>query len=501
MQASTRRAAPAALMIAAALALSAQEEGVPLRTELDLNLVYTYRSAEELVEAGAYKSGIDLQRDYFAVPPLARGSIELGGPQGLALGLEAEARREFNTNYKDGFFQETNFPLLGRDRNPVSVEKAAVTRGALYWRSPSIDLALGRDKVDYGKELEGSLYPSARLPFLDAFRARGRLGPFALDWMVATMDAIKDYDDYDVDPNWVQGGSPGDNGLGYGFDEDDGSGTTSGDPTTILETLHRLSWDFGKFRVGLAENCIVARRNNRILITDILPLVSWHQASVMPNNMALYWDIAWDPMPGLSFAAEGGYDDINGNIVGVGDSAVPTIDAYVLGGRYRSDGGRGSVDAYFEAGYTHYLWGNFSAYRQGSITDVDPLARAIYRFRLNAGGALLPLTSPYGPGALWLRLEGGCRPWAAGPRIGAELLLLGKNEEADLIATPYDLSAKDAGYLFFGSLTLPLSWEIGSFDLSLAPAALLRNDRWWVESTIALSYRHRGERAVRGVDR
>jgi hypothetical protein len=497
MQASTRRAALAALMTAAALALSAQE-GVPLRTELDLNLVYTYRSADELVEAGAYKSGIDLQRDYFAVPPLARGSIELGGSQGLALGLEAEARREFNTNYREGYFQETNFPLLGRDRNPVAVEKAAVTRGALYWRSPSIDLALGRDKVDYGKELEGSLYPSARLPFLDAFRARGRLGPFALDWMVATMDAIKSCKSMnDVDPNWTV--DPGDaDGIldtpAYGFEMDE-------QPTIILETLHRLSWDFGKFRVGLAENCIVARRNNRILITDILPLVSWHQASVMPNNMALYWDIAWDPMPGLSFAAEGGYDDINGNIVGVGDSAVPTIDAYVLGGRYRSDEGRGNVDAYFEAGYTHYLWGNFSAYRQGSITDVDPLARAIYRFRLNAGGALLPLTSPYGPGALWLRLEGGCRPWAAGPRIGAELLLLGKNEEADLIATPYDLSAKDAGYLFFGSLTLPLSWEIGSFDLSFAPAALLRNDRWWVESTIALSYRHRGERAVRGVDR
>jgi hypothetical protein len=483
MHALARHAALTAILATASFSLFAQDEGIPLKTALDLNALYIYRSANELVETGTIKNGIDLERNFFAVPPLARGSVDLGGPQGLAMGIEAEARREF-----DGYFPDSNIPVSNSSRNPIAVEKAIFTRAVLYWRSPSIDLSIGRGKVDYGKELEGSIYPSARLPFLDAFRSQGRLGPFTLDWMVATIDSVEAYDNNDVEPNdGVTDGS-----SSYGFD-------TGTNPTTILDAFHHLTWNFGTFRVGLGENCIVARRNNRILISDVFPLLSWHQASVMPNNMTFYWDFAWDPAPGLSFAVEGGYDDINANIFGIGDSSVPTIDAYVLGGRYRSDEGQGDLDAYFEAGYTHYLWGNFSAYQQSSITDVDPLARAIYRFRMNSGGALLPLTSPYGPGALWLRLEGGCRPWAeAGPRIGAELLLLSKNEEANLIDTPYDQSVKDGHRFFFGSLTLPVSWTRGAFELSIAPAALVRDGTWWMESTFALAYRYRNETFIKG---
>lgn len=496
MHAGPRRHLVFCAIVALALPLFAQQEGIPVKTEIDVTLWYRYRSADVLVEPYQYKNGIDLQRNYFDVPPLARASVAIGGEEGLGVGIEAEARREFTTDYRDGYFQETNFPVLGRDRNPIAIEKAAITRGALYWRSASLDLSVGRDKVDYGKELEGTFYPSARLPYFDAFRARGRLGPFGLDWMVATLDAIEDYDENDVDPNWYYVSASDPYGVldpaAYGFDEDDC-------PTTIFEVLHRLSWDFGTFRVGVAENCLLARRNNRVTVTDFLPLVSWHQASVMPNNVTLLFDLAWEPLPGLLVAAQGGFDDINANIFGVGDSEVPTIDAYIIGGRYetRTVSG-GAIDAYCEAGYTHYLWGNFSAYKQGSITDVDPLARAIYRFRLNAGGALLPLTSPYGPGALWFRLEGGWRPGAAGPRFGAELLLLGKNSEANLVDTLYDQSAKDGDMFFFGSLTLPVSWRLGAFELSVAPAGLVRNTRWWMEATFAATYRFRNETSVGG---
>jgi len=322
--------------------------------------------------------------------------------------------------------------------------------------------------------------------------------------MVATMDAITDYDGNDVDPNWTHSTA-----VGYASDPD-GDGAYSlinpaygfemdGEPTTIFEVLHRLSWDFGALRVGVAENCLLARRNNRVTVTDFLPLVSWHQASVMPNNVTFLFDAAWEPLPGLTLAAQGGFDDINANLFGVGDSDVPTIGACVLGGRYEAGtASGGAVDAYLEAGYTHYLWGNFSAYRQGDITDVDPLARAIYRFRLNAGGALLPLTSPYGPGALWLRLEGGTRLGASGPRVGAELLLLGKNREANLVDTLYDQSAKDGSTLFFGSLTVPVSWRVGAFELSAAPAALVRSHTWWMEATFAAAYRFRHEGRLGG---
>ena len=53
-------------------------------------------------------------------------------------------------------------------------------------------------------------------------------------------------------------------------------------------------------------------------------------------------------------------------------------------------------------GYTHYLWGNFAL---APGTNVDSTARAIDRFYLDGGNALLPLTSPYGPGATWFELS------------------------------------------------------------------------------------------------
>jgi hypothetical protein len=485
-----------ALVAAFAPSLAAQDEGIPLRAELDVTLLYRYRSADELVEPYADKSGIDLQRNYFDLPPLARASVDIGGNQGLAAGFELEARREFIGTDGKGYLQSNNFDIVGSGRDPIAIEKQAITRGVLYWRSPSLDLSIGRDKLDYGKELEGTFYPSARLPYLDAFRARGRLGPFGLDWMIATMDGIESFDDNDVDPNeYYKNGTYGTySGTGteyYGFEYDDV-------PTTIVECLHRVSWNFGSARLGLAENCLLARRNNRFTVTDFLPLVSWHQTSVMPNNVTLLADFAWEPLEGLTLAAQGGFDDFNANSVGIGDSGVPTIGAALVGGRYEAERARGALDAYLEAGYTHYLWGNFSAYRQGELTDVDPLARAIYRFRLNAGGALLPLTSPYGPGALWLRLEGGWRFGGSGPRIGGELLLLGKNTEANLITTLYDKSASSGHTLFFGSLTMPVSWRLGAFELSAAPAALVRNGTWWMESTFAATYRYRGERSLGG---
>jgi len=479
------------------------EEGPSLRTELDFSFLYRYRSSDELVEPYAYKSGIDLARNYFDLPPFLRASFDAGGAEGLAIGFEAEARREFSEDYKDGYFQETNLAVLGRSGNPLAFEKAAITRGALYWRSPGLELALGRDKADYGSELEGSLYPSTRLPYFDAFRARGRIGRFGIDWMVASMDAIESWDGIDVNPNWTENAvAPGIvddpdsvyNVLedpAYGFDMDE-------EPSAIFEVLHRWSWDFGTFRLGFAENCVLVRRNNRFTLTDFLPVISWHQTSVMPNNVTLLVDLAWEPAPGLLVAAQGGFDDINGSLVGVGDSEVPTIGALVAGARYESASASGALEAYLEAGYTHYLWGNFSAHTQGSIDDIAPLARAVYRFRLNSGGALLPLTSPYGPGALWARLEGGWRFASSSCRVGAELLLLGKNAEANLISTPYDTSAKDGDILFFGSLAVPLSWVAGPFELSLAPAALVRDRTWWMEASLGATYRYRSERALRG---
>lgn len=492
------RAALALAFVVAAIGVSAQDDGVSLRAGLDLALQYKYRSSEVLAEQGEYKDGIDFQRDYLSSPPLASGFLDIGGPTGLSAGFGAEARRQWD-DY-DSCFSDTNLPDLGRSRNPVALEKGLITRAALYWKSPAIDVALGRDKVDYGKELEGTIYPSSRLPFFDAFRTQGMLGPFTLDWMIAGLESAEAFDDKDVDPNWTTSSDSGNrlNGPYYTL-QDKAYGFEDGvNPTTILECFHRFSWNFGAFRVGAAENCIIARRDNHITVQDLLPLLSYHQAGEIPNNNTLYLDASWDVTPEILVSGELGFDDINANVFGVGDSDVPTIPAYVVGGRYTPEPGSGGhFDAYAEAGYTHYLWGNFSADGQRSVTDVDPLARAIYRLRLNGGAVLLPLTSPYGPGARWVRIEGGYRFSETGPRFGAELLVMGKNSEANLVSTPYDTSAKDAPEVFFGSLTFPLSWQFGPLGLSVAPAALVRNQAWWMEATFALSYRYRAETTLK----
>ena len=130
----------------------------------------------------------------------------------------------------------------------------------------------------------------------------------------------------------------------------------------------------------------------------------------------------------------------------------------------------GALDLYLEAGYTQYLWGNFTATGQGGLTARH--ARALrYRYLLGTNGdaGLIPLTSPYGPGALWFRLLAGQELGLLGLRLGTDILLLGKNTAANLIVTPYDQTVPNAPWEFFGQFGLDLRWRSGDFDLSVEP--------------------------------
>jgi hypothetical protein len=488
-----------ALLIAAGLAYadgnqgaSADPDPLLLRTSIDLTYEYHLRSADVLVEQEAINagivnhttgnSGIDLSRDVLNVPPFAAIDWELGRKTGLAIGFAAELRKEFPGNSYEDLFSPDNFLSLGKSGNPIAIERTMITKGALYWRSDNLDIIFGRDKVDLGEGLKGSLYPSPRLPYLDAFQAKAEFGRLGMNWIVSTMRASGSWDGVDVDPNQEVSGTPPDDPP-YGFED-------AVNPTTIIEALHRFTWDFGKFQLGVAADVMYARRNNMFLITDFLPVMSWHQASVLSNNMSLLVDASWEPIEGLRIMGMAGLDEFNATSIGIADSGTPTTPACVLGAKYNGRVGSGAVDAYIEAGYTHYLWGNFDG-SPDIPHDVDPLARMIYRVQLDAGDGLIPLTSPYGPGATWCEFIGGLEPTGTNLRLGVDLLVLSKIWDANLVDTPSLTPLADGSTFLFIQAAFPIRWRIGSFELYTTPTVCTESGTWWIEATFGAAYHFR----------
>ena len=100
----------------------------------------------------------------------------------------------------------------------------------LSWTSPALDLSIGRDKVDYGGILQGSIFPSDRLPYLDAFRARCEARSLTLDYMISSQDAIPSWDGIDVD---IERSGPHQRGTFSAT-----AGTTIANPTSIIEVYH-----------------------------------------------------------------------------------------------------------------------------------------------------------------------------------------------------------------------------------------------------------------------
>ncbi len=499
----TRSALRLALPIAVSALLSAGritaqeadsggDNPVTLSASVDLAYQYWYRSSDALIENTVIKNGIDLYRNVLAVPPMALFDLELGRERGLAIGLGGELRRQFGLSEDGTYFPSSNFIPLGSSGNPLATENGIVTKGALYWRGDGLDITFGRDKVDFGEGLRGSLYPSLRLPYLDAFQARGRLGPLGMDWLIATIRNESSWEGstYDVDPNDDLDASHSDS---YGF-------TGDNNPTIIVEAMHRFTWDFEKLTVGVAGHAMYSRRNNSFSLVDLFPVISWHQTDSISNNLTVYADASWRPLDGLRIMGMAGLDEVDARDVGVNDSGSPTVTAWVLGGEYGGRAGRGKLSLYVEAGYTHFLWGNFDG-SNFEDEDVNPLARAIYRFQLDEGAGLLPLTSPYGPGATWGLLSGSYAFDESGFSVGLELLALSKMIDANLIDTPVftdDPGAltADSPRFFFLEAAVPVGYAVGPLKLYVAPAFLVRDGRWWFEAKIGGSYRFGSVRTI-----
>lgn len=463
----------------APVVIGAQESASPAITDdpvfeyrLGSDLEYRYRTADFSIENSVQKNGIDFTRDFLDRPPLLGVYMSFGYPEGLKAEVGMAIRRQWSL---ERGFSDTNLFPVGVANNPIAIENGFVELGSLSWNAPGLSLSLGRQKVDYSDGLKGALLPSLRIPYLDSFKFHGDIGPLGIDWLLSTIRAVPAVDGVDVKPNGVDEltAAPGETYY-YGFENGSAwAGDTDrlGNPTTIMEALHRFTWDFGGVELGASAHVMYARRNNRFGIIDILPVVSWHQAVLAQINMSMLLDARWDISPSLWLAAQAGFDDFNANMVGINDNDASTIGAAVLGGGYSAETPSGTFKLYAEAGLTHFLWGNYDG-TQNPPKDINPFLRFIYRYVVDGGSVLIPLTSPYGPGALWFESSGEWMAGNTGFGVGYEVLLLSRNTAANLIDTPYygDLSAvAGADQVLFASLAVPVRWRKGIVECSLTP--------------------------------
>jgi hypothetical protein len=234
------------------------------------------------------------------------------------------------------------------------------------------------------------------------------------------------------------------------------------------------------------------------LMTDILPITIWHNSDIRPNNLAMVLDASWALYPGFTLSGILGFDDLNASIFGIGDSGVPTIPAGILQLEYSLSGNKVYGDFLLEAGYTHFLWGNFGY--DGEPGDGVPwggvyMARAIYRYSPNNNGVLLPLTSPYGPGAVWGRLVSLLR-FSAVPSftVSADMLLLSKARDANLVmAYERNDDLEWGNRIWFFALDLPCSYIWHALEFKFIPSLIIGNGKAAFECTLGLHYNVKGK--------
>lgn len=442
------------------------------RLEADVDLAYMayLRTSEEYIEDYPNKNGIDLYRLYLSQPVPVSWHVGWEGTDGLFLHAQQVLRREVGAS---DFFKPDNFWQLGQNRNPVAIENNSFMRGVLGWSRNGYVVSFGRDKAHYGPETFSSLYVSDRIPYWDSLRASVPLGSFRLDYYAATMRALKLYNT-SIDP---------DPASEYGYYRQENQ-------TVVVDVMHRLEWRGRKVRVAVGGDSTMVRPNNYYELSDFFPILSWHENYPKPYNLRVMADASWCFLPGWTASAQVGFDDFDASIIGVGDTGVPTIDAYILGLRWDSGTPERPVKAALEGGYTHYLWGSFdeTAVRHGLSSGT--LARAVYRLRLDDEAQGIPLTSPYGPGALWLRAGLNLPKLRPDLSLEAGALLLSKNTAADLLNTPYATSetVANARRMIYGELSVSARYTWKSFAFTCAPLLAVRDGTVWGELALGASY-------------
>jgi hypothetical protein len=450
-----------------------QEDALFLHGSLAAAYEHRFRTDSILVDEGDLKNGEDVRRAYLGFSPL----LSLEGGIEKFTGPYTEIRAELRPPWQDNFRPYNNFIPLPE----VDIAFDLLSKGILSWNGKYLDVFLGRDKVHFGHTPGASLYPSGRLPYQDGLRLYLPLGPFSFDYLLATIQPKKA--SHDVIPNSRNNTSIQSDAFGFIGDPN---------PTTILTAVHRFQWNFGFLKAGAGGTVIYARSNNMFLMTDILPVFVYHNADIRPNNLNLVFDLSWTFYPGFTLTGILGFDDISAKSFGLPDGPIPTIPAGILQLEYSAVLGPVFTDFLLEGGYTHYLWGNYAF---GDADEVEwgeaPLARAIYRYAPNNRAILLPLTSPYGPGAIWGRLVSALEFPQFNFKVTADLLILSKLEGVNLVDTPYtgDETVRDGRRILYVSLDLPCTYTWKYLEFLFSPALLIKDGRAALECTLGLRFR------------
>jgi len=357
---------------------------------------------EGYARIGSYPSPGSLP-EYLERAPLWKLGMSWARLDKAAFFIEAFLRREY-----DSGLSYWNLPG-SLESNPVALENDQLGKGFLWYNAGPLQIELGRDQVHFGP-LRTALLPSARLPFLDLLRLVLPVGRLTMDLTISSLQNREGIGDIDLTASIPD--------IDF-------------ETNIIFANLHRFEYDFGRVRAAVTGMGIFVRPNNAFALADFFPVSSWHAAQNRPFNLSLVFDLEAALFPGFRLMAQFGFDDVNAaELFGGGDAPIPTIPGAIAGFEYQRRLARGTLELYGELGYTHYLWGNFDD-ESNAV-----LARAIYRLHLDHGTRLMPLTSPYGPGAIWTNLEAGWR-WQGGLSTSLFAELLFKNPNVNLVSTPY----------------------------------------------------------------
>lgn len=391
--------------------------------------------------------------------PLLRLRTSYGGDGAPRLVTQTVLQREYDVQLP------TNIPLPA-EGNPAPFENNFFYTGYLFMPGDYLETTFGRQQLHIGPSPFSSLMVADRIPYLDAARLSLTLGRLRMTHIVSTIENR---------PSDAEraAGLPALLGDQYAYGKN-----------IIFYNVHYFEYAWDRLRLGIGGQMLISRPMNHFQLGDFFPVFSWHNADIVPNNMCMVLDASFAAAPGLEVYAQAGFDDISAETFGVADGELPTIPGYIAGLQYRRQTDGPALDALLEAGYTHYLWGNFH--------EQFLLSRAIYRQDTDAGSESMPLTSPFGPGVLWSTLRGTVT-WDSGLSLGASYLLRVENTKASLYDTPYRASneVENAPRRLIHRLALRPSFRTGpAFGVFAEPALILDDGKAAFEATLGLAWRY-----------
>ncbi len=268
--------------------------------------LFSQEEAIETVHAGSANNGIDYTKNYLEMPPFLGIGFEFSNEAGFGGGLYSEIFKPFTNNY----FENINISLS-------SVDKNFMQEGYIYYDNPNLSLLIGRMNTQMGLLYSDNIFFNNNIPYTDSIRLYLPFGSFFnYYWQITNIPSVRSMYQKDIETgNTIEKNA---SDYYYGFEDDDF-------PSVILNTYQRFGFQSDFLRLGLALNVFLVRRNNRFEFVDFFPFSDWHASDVISNNMSMGVDAFFVPKKNLLIGFQLGFDEINANAIGLGDTDTPTI--------------------------------------------------------------------------------------------------------------------------------------------------------------------------------